>query len=201
MKLIYSPTSPFARKVRVFARELGVAITLVQTNPFDSDEVLLKANPLSKVPALVTEEGTQLDSAVICEYLNTHYARDGDSGTSLYPPAAARWHALRRQVLADGLMGATLLRRLEMLRPAAQQSNANITRQAAVVRRTLVALEADPLGNGVDIGTIALGCALGYLDHRFAQEPWRANHPKLSDWYATFSKRPAMLATAPPVGS
>ncbi len=194
MKLFHSPTSPFVRKVMAcaIAREIDGQIALVPTNAQASGPELLAANPLSKVPALITEDGIGLfDSPVICEYLD---ALDG--ALPLFPRGGgARWIALRLQALGDGMMDAAVARRGEMLRPQEAARDAYMARQKAAVERSLVALEADVPHLGIDIGTITIGCALGYLDFRFAFEPWRPAAPKLAAWFAAFSENPCMART------
>jgi glutathione S-transferase len=194
MKLRYSPASPFARKVVVLAIETGLdsRVQRVATIPGDPASGLAPENPLSKVPSLTLEDGSALyDSPVICEYLDSLY-----QGAKMFPPAgAARWTALRRQALADGMMDAAVLRRGESRRPAGEQSPTFLELQRGKVAAGVAALEAENLGGGIDIGLISIGCALGYLDFRFAAEPWRAGHPKLAHWFESFAKRPSMAAT------
>ncbi|MEJ0071549.1 MAG: glutathione S-transferase N-terminal domain-containing protein [Pseudomonadota bacterium] len=201
MKLRYSPTSPYVRKVMVLALETGLEGKLekVETSvaPTQFNAEVAKENPLVKVPALVLDNGESLfDSPVICEYLDSLHG-----GTKLFPPAGpARWTALRRQALADGILDAAILTRYESIRPDPFKWPDWMDAQMIKVRTALAAFEAeaDKLGTTVDIGTITLGCALGYLDFRYASEGWRAKHPKLAKWYEVFSARPSMTATALP---
>lgn len=196
MKLRYSATSPYVRKVMVTAIEMGVAdtIELLSTNVWAQETDIHAHNPLGKVPALVLEDGMVLfDSPVICEYL----AAQSDD-TSIFPaPGPARWTALRHQALGDGIMDAALLRRMESGRPPGEKSDAWIGRQKITIERALDELEqeADSLGEGLTIGHIAIGCALGYLDLRFAEDNWRAERPALADWFDTFSARRSMMDT------
>ena len=196
MKLFWSATSPYVRKVMAvaIARDLHERITLIPTNPHQSPAELLAANPLSKVPCLVTEDGLALfDSPVICEYLDSR-----EAGIRLFPPsAAARWIALKHQAMADGIMDAAVVRRLEGMKPADEARTATIARNKAAIDRTLAALEADPPHRTLDIGSISIGCALGYLDFRFAHDNWREACPKLAAWYQAFSQEPCMAQTAP----
>lgn len=196
MKLFYSAASPFVRKVMAcaIARDLHERIALIPTNPHQSPPDLLAANPLSRVPCLVTEDGLALfDSPVICEYLDSR-----EDSPPLFPrAAAARWIALKRQAMADGIMDAAVLRRLEGMRPPEQARTAAMARAQAAIERTLAALAAEGLHQTLDIGTISVGCALGYLDFRFAHEPWRPAHPLLAAWFAAFSAHPCMARTAP----
>lgn len=198
MKLRYSPTSPYVRKVVVTAAETGLAdrIELVRTNPNDPKTDLPQDNPLGKVPALVTDEGeTLFDSPVICEYLDGLHA-----GKNLFPLSGpARWKVLRQQALADGILDAAVLCLLESRRPEALRSADWKERQKGKIARALDAVEAeaDDLTDEVTIGTVTLGCALGYLDFRFAQDDWRPGRPKLAAWYEGFAKRPSMVASVP----
>jgi len=203
MKLYYAPTSPFVRKVIVTAAELGIDGEIERidtaTTPVDPDPALAAVNPIGKLPALTTDDGETLyDSAVICEYLA---ARAGN-GAMLPADGAGRWATLRLQALADGLMDAAILRRYEgWIRPEDKRWPDWDAAQRAKVTGALDALEveADVLAPVPTLGTIAVACALGYLDFRFADEPWRANRPKLAKWYEDhWAKRPSMIATAPP---
>ncbi|WP_428394078.1 glutathione S-transferase N-terminal domain-containing protein [Lichenicoccus sp.] len=197
MRLFYSKASPFARKVRASAILLGLdrQIELVETNPFADPTSLLEANPLGLIPTLVTEDGSSFfDSRVICEYLN-----DVATGLPIIPPAGAtRWMALRLQGLGDGLMDAAVLRRkLAALTDSADQPLAQ--RQKAVIARTLDALETQPLTQHVDIGHIAVACALGYLDFRFPDEPWRPSRPALAAWFVAAQAEHYLQATRPEI--
>ncbi len=197
MKLFYSPSSPFVRKVMAcaIARGLDQRIEKLPTNPHQSPADLLAANPLSKVPGLITDDGIGLfDSPVICEYLDSL-----GSAPPMFPPAGpARWRALRFQAMADGIMDAAVGRRMEQGRPQEAARDAAMARMAAAVARALDLLEADPPGASLDIGSITVACALGYLDFRFAAEPWRAGRPMLAAWFAAIEKLPPIARTAPP---
>jgi len=196
MKLRYSLYSPFVRKVVIQAIETGInsRVEQVPTQTTDLASGLTSENPLGKVPSLTLDDGSHLyDSPVICEYLDTLHA-----GEKMFPAAGpARWTALRRQALADGMMDASVARRGESLRPDGEKSAAGMEAQRKKVVAGLDALEAeaDHLGNGIDIGLISIGCALGYLDFRFAAEDWRKDHPKLARWFETFASRPSMKTT------
>ncbi len=196
MKLFHSPASPFARKVLACATTRGIAgqMELVEVNAQASPAALLAANPLSKIPALVTDDGVSLfDSPVICEYLDTL----GDA-PALFPPSGrVRWRALKFQAMADGLMDATVLRRGESLRPQEPARDAGMARQQAAIVRTLRELDADLPHQTADIGSLAVACALGYLDFRFAHEPWRAANPALAAWAAAMAEQPGLSATMP----
>lgn len=198
MKLRYSPTSPYVRKVMITVLETGLAaeIERVPTNVWDPETDIATDNPLGKVPALITGGGETLyDSPVICEYLDSLH-----DGLKLFPPVGGpRWTALRRMALADGILDAGVARRLEELRPAAERSPAWIERNWRTVRRGLDALEeeAGALDGPVTIGHIAIGCALGWLAFRFPAEPWHTGRPALLAWYERFSLRGSMRETEP----
>ncbi|WP_137126295.1 glutathione S-transferase family protein [Roseomonas sp. HF4] len=197
MKLHHSPASPYVRKVMAsaIARGLDGRIEPVATNPHVSPAELLADNPLSKVPALVADDGTAIyDSPVICEYLDTL----GDT-PALFPPTGtpARLRAQILHATADGILDAAVARRLAMPHPQDDGRRAFDARQKAAVERALDVLEAAPPEGLADIGAIAVGCALGYLDFRFPHEPWRDAHPRLAAWFAEVSKLPPLARTVP----
>ena len=196
MKLRYSTTSPFVRKVHVVAIETGQIdkIELVKTNTADPNSGLNRNNPLNKVPVLELDDGSSLyDSRVICEYLDAQA-----KGTFFPPVGPARWTALKRQTLADGMMDAAVLRMMETRRPDGQRSADWDARQKLKVTQGLAALEADHLGPQLDIGTLAVAIVLDYLDFRFKADDWRAKHPKLTVWHKGFAVRPSLQKPLPP---
>ncbi len=197
MKLVSFPTSPFARKVRIAAIEVGVAdrLQLVNANPLADDGVVAGHNPLGKIPALVLVDRTLVDSPLICAYLDSLH-----DGPKLHPDGD--WRTLQLQALGDGMMDATVLRRLETLRPESLRSAYWIARYEAAVHRTLseLAIHVSALRDTVTIGSISVGCALWYLDRRYAAVNWRDRHPDLGAWFEVWSARPAVAATAPPLG-
>jgi glutathione S-transferase len=198
MKLYFSPTSPYVRKCMVTAHELGLVdrITLLPANahPVNRDATLIEHNPLGKVPTLITDDGLVLyDSRVICEYL------DASAGGGLFPrDGAGRWRALTLQSLADGVLDAALLVRYETAaRPESLRWEDWRRGQFDKVQTSLQALERAPgvLQGRVDIGTLALACALGYLDLRFDDWGWRLRFPQLAAWAAGFVQRPSLQAS------
>jgi glutathione S-transferase len=198
MKLYYSPTSPYVRKVNVFAIEAGLDEKLekIPTDPWIEDAKLLADNPLSKVPTLIMDDGNVLyDSPVICEYLDSL-----NSGTKLIPATGMeRWDALRLQALGDGILDAAVLRFLEQKRPTSQQSHDWDNMQRNTIERALTYLneKINEWEMDVSIGQITVGCALGYLDLRFVEDDWRQNCPDLKNWCVEFSKRLSMQSTLP----
>lgn len=196
MKLYYSGTSPYVRKAIACALSCGTLdqITRIETNPHVTPPDLLRDNPLSKVPCLVTQDGLALfDSPVICEYL------DAVGGGSLFPPPGpARWRALKLQAIGDGIMDAAVLRRMEMGRPHEAARDAVMDRQREAMTRALDLLQVDPPPNHLDIGTISVACALGYLDLRFASDGWRDGRGTLATWYDAMMQRPEIAQSAPP---
>ncbi|WP_333816787.1 glutathione S-transferase [Tabrizicola sp.] len=200
MKLYHAPASPFVRKVMVLLHEAGAAdrVTLVPAlgNPLDPGTIPVDRNPLGKIPALEREDGPTLyDSRVITRYL------DDLLGAGLYPPAPRLWDTLVIEATGDGIAEAAVLMRYEMhVRPEATRSPDWAEAQWQKIARALDALEerwTSHLSGPLDMGQIAVGAALGYLDFRLAQRDWRAAHPGLAVWYAAFVARPAMQATAP----
>jgi glutathione S-transferase len=195
-----SPASPFGRKIKIAAGVLGLddQIEIQPADTTDPTDTVRKQNPLGKIPALVLEDGMVLfDSRVILEYLD-HRA---GGGRIVPTDASARFAALRLQALADGMMDAAILLIYEgRWRPADRREAKWVDHQAGKVARALAALEADPpiLDAPPDMGRIALACALGYQDFRFAGS-WRKDHPRLVAWLDNFAAAvPAYAASRPP---
>lgn len=203
MQLFYSAVSPFVRKCLVSAHELGlrarIELLAAAAHPVNRDRAVVALNPLGKIPTLITDEGSVLyDSRVICEYLNSL----GD-GHLLPAQGSARWSALVDQALGDGLMDAAVLMRYESAaRPENLRWTDWIAGQLDKVTCGLAQLErrAHEFAARVDLGTISLGCALGYLDLRFASLAWRAQCPAAAQWFLQFGRRDSMVATQPPSG-
>ncbi len=197
MKLRYSLTSPYVRKVVITAIETGLdgAIERIPTDPWAGDTDLVQDNPLSKVPTLITDGGERLyDSPVICEYLDSLH-----DGVKLFPTGGARWIALRRQALADGILDAGLIWRLETTsRPAQFRWPEWQERQQRAILRGLDALEEEHLAaDSFTIGEISVAAALGYLDFRFPAIAWRRGRPRLAAWSASIENRPSVAASRP----
>ncbi len=198
LKLRYSSASPFVRKVLVFAHEAGLAasIELVPTDVWAPDSDIARDNPLGKVPALVTDVGTFIGSTLCCEYLDTLH-----EGRPLIPTAPTeRWPVLQRHALGDGIMEAAVARVVEAVRrPKDLVFQGNLDRQEAKIRRAVDAVEtqAAALDKRIDLATITLACALGYLDFRLPDLNWRAGHPAVARWQEGMATRPSMTATQP----
>jgi glutathione S-transferase len=199
MKLRYSPTSPYVRKVTVTALETGLhdRIERIPTDIREPRADFLADNPLGKVPTLITDDGLPLfDSRVICEYLDSLH-----DGHKLFPTdVPARWRTLRLMALADGILDAAVLRRMETLRPDKEQSPAWIERQKGKMLRGLDMLEREVprFNRQITIGQITVGCCLGWHDFRYGTaEDWRIGRPLLADWYSMFMTRASMVATVP----
>lgn len=201
MKLFHAAASPFVRKVMITAIELGlderIELLASAAHPVRRDPRIIACNPLGKVPTLITEEGLALyDSSVICEYLDSIASPPG-----LFPSkGSARWSALRDQALAGGVLDAGLLVRYEnAIRPEDCRYQPWIAGQMDKIATALRALEtlACAFGGRVDIGTISVACALGYLDFRYQELDWRRSCPEVGRWFADFSRRESMQRTVP----
>ena len=185
-----SPPSPFGRKIKIAAAELGLLdrldIHMADTN--DPSDSLRRENPLGKIPALILDDGTVLfDSRVILEWL------DLEAGGGRILPAGrdARFATLRLQALADGIADAALLIVYEgRLRAESERSPNWLAHQQGKIDRALDALEAAPPASDapITVGPIALACALGYLDLRLAGR-WRDGRPRLVAWLDAFAAR------------
>ena len=196
MKLWYSPASPFVRKVLVFAHEVGLAdaIELATGDVWSPDTAIIKDNPLGKVPALVTPEGTFAGSYLCCEYLDSKHARPRLIPADL----RERWPVLQLHAFADGVIEATVASVVEQLRrPKEFVYQGTLDRQQGKITATLNKIAAMNLPVEANIASITLGCALGYLDFRMPQLGWRDGRAALAKWYEAFAQRKSMQATLP----
>jgi glutathione S-transferase len=202
MKLYYSPTSPYVRKVLVVAHELGLSSDIELLDP--GKNIFEGINPvtaLGKVPSLELDSGEILyDSVVICEYLDSLSGK-----AAIFPQVdpdvdVSRWTVLVLHALANGMTDAQHDRRINIAMPQGEGSPSWDARNQLCIRNCLDEFEqeAELFYARLDIGVIAVACALGFQDLRFPQENWRADHPALTVWYEQFSQRPSMLATRPP---
>jgi len=198
VKLFYTPTSPYARKVRVVAAEkgLGDRLELVACDLQAPDEEFLAANPAGKVPTLLGDAGQAIyDSPVICEWLDSVIG-----GPQLIPESGPdRWAVRRGEALADAIMDDAVTLMLERRRPEGQRNNALEQARTAAIGRCLDALEREipAWPQLTTLAHIGAGCALGYLDLRLPDLDWRAGRLRLSEWFGDFSGRPSMRATEP----
>jgi len=204
MKLIGSTTSAYVRKVRVVLAEKKLDYQFIEENPWEADRAPGTGNPLGKVPRLIMD-GTEaiFDSRVIVEYLDT-LSPVGKliPGTGRERAEVKTWEAL-----ADGLLDAGALARLEATWPGredAQRSQAWIDRQLGKVRAALQVMSQGlgdkPFccgGNHLTLADISVCCALAWLDFRFPELDWRAEHPNLAALLAKIGARPSFVATAP----
>ena len=200
MKLLYTPNSPYARKVRIVAQEKHIELELQEVVLADPNCIVKNYNPLAKVPVLILNDGDSLyDSRVIVEYLDNHAP-----GTHLIPTdntskiAARRWEAL-----ADGICDAAVSAMLEQRKAPEKQSQANIDKQLEKVTGGLEVLNLDIIkkkwcvNETFGLADIALGCMLGYVDLRFKQLNWQDNYTNLAKHYSILIKRPSFKETMP----
>ena len=201
MQLFTNPASPFCRKVDVVLRETGLRDSVEEVSaighPTDAAKMPTAVNPMGKIPTLVRDDGPALyDSRVICRYLNDR------AGASLYPGTRI-WDVLTLEATGDGMSDAAVLMVYEVRsRPEEKRHAPWVEGQWAKIERAMSALEDRWMGlleGPLNIGQIAVGCALGYLDFRHADRDWRAGHPGLAHWAGDFGKRPAMHETEPKV--
>lgn len=203
MKLIGSTSSPYVRKVRVVMAEKKLDYVFVQDNVWSADTRIAESNPLGKVPCLIMEGADAMfDSRVIVEYVDTL------SPVGKLIPAVGRERAEVKtwEALADGLLDASILARLEATwpdRPPEQRSQAWIDRQMGKVDASVKAMSQGLgdkpfcVGIHLSLADIAVGCALGYLDFRFPQHPWRSEYPNLVKLQDKLTQRPSFIETHP----
>lgn len=200
MKLIGSHTSPYTRKVRIVLAEKKIEYDFVVESPWTPGNKVADYNPLGKIPVLVLDDDTALfDSRVIVEYID-----NVTPNNKLFPaPNRERIEVKRWEALADGLCDAAVAALLERKRPANEQSADWIERQFAKVKRALAFMseELDDksfcMGTHISMADLALGTALGYLNFRFPEIAWQADHPNLSKLYDKLMQRPAFADTLP----
>jgi glutathione S-transferase len=198
VQLFTNPASPFCRKVDVVLRETGLRDAATDAaslgHPTDAAKMPTAQNPLGKIPTLVLDDGTALyDSRVICRYLNDR------AGAALYP-ADRLWDVLTLEATGDGISDAAVLMVYEVRsRPEEKRHAPWVEGQWAKIARALDMLESgtDRLGGPLDIGQIAVACALGYLDLRHADRDWRSGRAALARWHTAVSERPSLRDTVP----
>lgn len=203
MKLLGSTTSPYVRKVRVVMAEKKLDYTFVPEDVWSADTTIALSNPLGKVPCLVMEGAEALfDSRVIVEYLDTL------SPVGKLIPSVGRERAEVKtwEALADGLLDASILARLEATwagRTEAQRSQVWIDRQMDKVKDAVKAMNHGlgdkPYCSGIhlSLADVAVGCALGYLDFRFPQLDWRSDYPALVKLHDKLMQRASFADTVP----
>jgi glutathione S-transferase len=203
MKLIFSPTSPFARKVRIAAIELGLIDTIelvpAALAPGKPDDKYSRdVNPLKKLPALILDDGSViLDSYVIVEYLD-----EIAGGGKLIPASGpARWKIKTDHSIAQGMLDSMVLCRYEKaVRPKEfyWQGWADDHWHRVWTGMAHFDRQSDLLSRPLDVAQIALTCVLGYADFRFADSGWRKAYPNLVAFHDKMIQRPSVKISAPP---
>ena len=196
MKLYSHPVSPFARKARIIAHELGITLEIIHIESARKDPNRRNVNPLKQIPVLVLDDGSSLfDSPVICEYLNHTGGGKFFPGMSIWRHNSGRWKALGLAALGDGIADAAvawvIMGREATVPEAARQ------RQMQTVLAGLDALERVKFAKDPTIGEISVACAIGYVEFRMPDLDWKATRPNLSAWYTKFCEYPSMKATVP----
>ncbi|WP_170430636.1 glutathione S-transferase [Ruegeria arenilitoris] len=200
MKLYHSPTSPYVRKVMVLLHETGqledVEVLNVATTPLAPADELQGKVPLRRIPALERPDGpTLFDSRVICAFL------DARAKAGMYTEGTGRWDVLTLEALADGILDSAVGMAYEArLRPEDKQWDTWLDAQWGKIERACAALNQRwmaHLSGPLDMGQVAVACALGYLDLRHDARNWRKGNDALSEWFAAFNERPSMAATRP----
>lgn len=201
MKLFYAPQSPFARKVRAAAIELGlddrIELEYAEVVPGRRNDDFESRNPLRKIPALLTDQGgTIFDSTVICEYL------DALAGGGILIPSdpSRRWRVLTSHALAQGMCESVILLRYETwLRPVETRWPVWIDDQWGKIKAGMAWFNSHPdeLQQPVNLAHLALGSLLGYVDFRWPDQGWRTQYPDVGAWFAQLELRPSFAQTRP----
>jgi glutathione S-transferase len=199
MKLLSSPTSPYARVVRAVIKEksLDYEVNIIEVDPWANPNILVAANPFCRIPVLTTATGIELsESLVIALYLEKMYP-----DPTLLPPSHIE-QVLHKVALGIGLIDSAVAIVAAKKFDSAAESNLIVQRRVAAIDRTLptifTAVEAST-NNDVDLGDLYIAVSLEYIDLRFPNMTWRQTLPKLADWLESLVSRPALAETAPVV--
>ncbi|HDG1670614.1 glutathione S-transferase [Kluyvera cryocrescens] len=200
MKLVGSYTSPFVRKISILLLEKGMAFEFVNEQPYSEENGVAQFNPLGKVPALVTDDGEYwFDSPIIAQYIELL----GIAPEMVPHDPLAALKVRQLESLADGIMDAGLASVRELARPAAQQSESEVLRQRQKISRSLDALEGYLVDgtlkpDTLNLATIAIACAIGYLNFRRIAPGWCVDRPNLVKLAETLFVRESFARTEPP---
>ncbi|WP_300553921.1 glutathione S-transferase N-terminal domain-containing protein [Maricaulis sp.] len=193
MKLLVSDTSPYARKCRILVHELGLGdrVEEVDAHPFQDGEILLEANPLGRVLALIMDDGRALTESLL---IGTYLAAQADQ------PWGEDWDEWRLQTLGSGLIDLAVGRRVEMVRDEALYSDYWIGRRERGIARALDQLEPEAAGLSQPLGFagLTIAVALDYLDFRYPEANWREARPHLIALHGFWSQRESFAVTRPP---
>lgn len=203
MKLIGAITSPYVRKVRIVMAEKKLDFQFVTEDVWAADTDISASNPLGKVPCLVMEGGEAIfDSRVIVEYVDTL----SPVGKLIPERGRERAEVKTWEALADGLLDAAILARLEASWPGrkeGERSQAWIDRQMKKIDDSLIAMDralaerSNCVGIHLSLADIAVGTAVSYLDFRFPAIDWRGQHPNLGALYERLAQRQSFKDTLP----
>ncbi|HGC3453855.1 TPA: glutathione S-transferase [Escherichia coli] len=200
MKLVGSYTSPFVRKLSILLLEKGITFEFINELPYNADNGVAQFNPLGKVPVLVTEEGEcWFYSPIIAEYIELM-----NVAPAMLPRDPLESLRVRKiEALADGIMDAGLVSVREQARPAAQQSEDELLRQREKINRSLDVLEGYLVDgtlktDTVNLATIAIACAVGYLNFRRVAPGWCVDRPHLVKLVENLFSRESFARTEPP---
>jgi len=190
--LYNGPNSPFGRKTKITSLVQEINLEEKIINVYESD-FLDKHNPLRKIPTLVVNSLTIMDSDNICLYF------DSISKKNTLFPKKNYWQIMTLTSITNGLMESVLERRMETLRPDNEKSNNFINKQETRIIKTIKWLESNWDNyneNYLTMDQIAIACALDYTIFRF-NDKWKAESPKLNKWFSEFIKKDFMKSTTP----
>lgn len=196
MDLYLNGTSPYARVARIAALEKGLEdrLTLRWSDPWADDEPLIKANPVGRIPVLVTDEGEAIgESLLIAQYL------DAQSESCPLLPRDGLARILHLSGLGQGLMDAAF-NTVIMRKHHGKEIDQSLLgqRRLRAIERTLASLDqafSDQNASRLTLGDIVVGVALAYLAFRLPEIAWQVRHPSLATRYAQLMKRESFTAT------
>ena len=192
MILYNGPTSPFGRKVKIASLIQEINIEEKIINVYEAD-FLDKYNPLRKIPTLIVDNLTIMDSDNICLYFESITKKN-----SLFPKEKY-WRIMTNTSIANGLMETILERFMEISRPEGERSLKFIEKLETRAFRTINWLEKN-LNNfhamKLSIDKIAIACALEYTSFRYTNN-WQKENKDLNMWLTSFQKNDFMQLTKP----
>ena len=192
--LYNGPTSPFGRKVKIASLVQEINLEEKIINVYEAD-FLDENNPLRKIPTLLINNLSIIDSDNICLYFDSITKKN-----TLFP-MEKYWEIMSYTSIANGLMEAVLERFMEISRPEGEKSLKFIEKLETRTFRTIYWLEKNLNNfndNNITMDKIAIACALEYTMFRFTNI-WQKENLNLYNWLEKFNKNSFMKLTKPKV--
>ena len=202
MQLLANTTSPYVRIARVALIEKGLNIEPTIVDPWADDTRLREANPATRVPTLITDEGIPLtESLLIVQWLE--HTRPAPDWPDLLGPGAAG--VLSRAGIAMGVIDAavhTIIIRKVTAPVPFDETPVGLRRRRTMAegmaRLELIAERGDLTASDAPrLDAICAVVALDYLRFRFADQPWMPPMPALDAMSLSLRQRTSFAQTLP----